>query len=96
MPSRAVWNAFKDTSILNMNQKQPKPESPLLHGPLAVISEWKIFQLAIHRYDSFAKITMKNPTTLLRPAQKFFTIFPSTSNLDNVLELARLNSSVLE
>ena len=57
--SRAVWNASKDISILNTNRKQPMLESPLLHGRLAAISEWKIFQLVIHRCDIFAKITIK-------------------------------------
>ena len=96
--SRAVWNASKDTSISNMNRKQPKLESLLLHGRLVVTSVLKTFQLAIHRYNLFffAKITMEVFTILLRRAQKFFTIFPSTLSLDNVLELARLVSTIYD
>ena len=46
----------------------------------------------------FAKFTIKtfSISTLLRQAQKFFTIFPSTSSLDNALELVRLVSTVHE
>ena len=91
--SSSAWNASKDTLILNMSRKQLKLESLRLHGLPVAISVWKTFQLGIHRYD-FSWNRNQHLMILLRQAQWFFTIFRSTSSLDNALELARLVSVV--